>query len=149
MNERGAAPIEFAFGVAILLVPTLLIVLALPLWVERTSLARSIAREAGRAVVTAGSADEGRDHVRVLVETMTANHGVAPEDVAVCQVAHDPSRSPPPTCGTVSRLERGTAVTTRVTVRLPGLSIPGMGETTEFHRTVSHTEHVERYRSLP
>lgn len=149
MSEAGAAPIEFAFGVAVLLVPTLLIVLALPLWVERTSFARSLAREAGRALVTADSAADGQAHVRVLVDTMIANHSIEPEDVTLCQVAHERTRPAPSTCEPVPRLERGTAVTTRVTVRLPGLTIPGTGDPAGFHRTVSHTEHVERYRSLP
>lgn len=149
-SERGAVPIEFAVGIAVLLVPTLVLVLSLPQWVERTSLATAVAREAGRAVVVAPTAADGIAAAHALAATMTVNHGLDPQDVTLCLVAHPADVPAPSGCGSVTRLERGMAVTTRVTVALPGTRIPAIGTASDgFQRTVTHTEEVDRYRSLP
>lgn len=150
MIERGSVPIEFAAGIAVLLVPTVVLVLALPQWVERTSLATAVAREAGRTVVTADGAGEGIEAAVSLAGTMAANHGVDPQDVVLCFVSHPAGTAPPSGCGSVTDLQRGMAVTTRVTVRLDGITIPGTGRASDgFERTVTQTETVDRYRSLP
>jgi len=80
-REAGFVATEFAFGVAVLVLPVALLVLTFPRWSERQVTARVIGREVARRAARDGVCD--RDAARALGATMARNLGVAPTDVSV------------------------------------------------------------------
>ncbi|MGH2732609.1 MAG: hypothetical protein ACRDJG_06700 [Actinomycetota bacterium] len=130
-REAGYIALELALGVALLLFPVALLVIALPTWSERKSMAELVAREAARIAAVSLSLDQGRNAGRQVVE----NHGVDMGDVSG------------PTFTPDSSLARGGRVTAEVTVRVPLIAIPGIAEAASFAWTTSHTERVDQYRS--
>lgn len=121
-------------GVSLLLVPTAVLVLALPTWVERQSLARVAAQEAARAVVLADDATLGEGAARAVVARTARNHGLTPGAVAV---------------RIEGGLRRGGVVTAVVSVRVPATTLPGLTGVAPFTVSSRHSERVDRYRSLP
>jgi hypothetical protein len=134
-REDGFVATEFALGVGLLLLPVTMLVLTLPTWSERQTTARAMAREAGRAVAATGVCRPGlADDV---VKTMARNLDLAAEDVSV---RLDCAGGP---------LEPGSDLEVAVTVRMPAVSIPGIGAVGEWSWTASHREPVDQYASLP
>lgn len=133
-EEAGGIPIEFALGIGVLVLPVALLVVLLPTWVERQSAARLAAREAARAVVLADAMDAGVAAGEDAVARIAANHGIDPDDFAVTFAGS---------------LARGDTVTATLAARFPATVFPGVGEAAGFTWTVTHTEHVDRYRSFP
>ena len=56
----GFVALELAAGVAVLVLPVVMLVASLPGWFDRQSTARQAAREAARAITLAGWCDEAR-----------------------------------------------------------------------------------------
>lgn len=148
-RDAGYVAMELALGLGLLVLPMALLALSFPAWVEHQSLATAAAQEAARAVVISASAEQGEITARRLVSEIAANNGLSADGLQVCFATHRGGRRAPTDCGAVE-LQRGAAVTAHVQVRLPALSLPGLGVSLgEVVRTVSHTEHVDRYRGLP
>lgn len=106
------------------------------------------AQEAARAAVLAPDPAAAAADGAALVATVAANHGVPADDVGICWAVHG-AGSPPPPCTGLVALDRGGAVTARVTVELPAIALPGLDVTLgSVARTVVHTELVDRYRSF-
>lgn len=81
MDERGSAPIEFAAGVLLLLIPVVLLVVSFAPALERGVLARSLAADIGRSVALAGGSVSDADLVgwnRRVQES-----GATPDEVVV------------------------------------------------------------------
>lgn len=139
MSERGSAPIEFAVGVLVLLVPVALLVLSFGPALERRVLARSLAVDVARALVVSGGAVSEESVLRFsrLIETS----GVSQASVRV-GVCGSPSR--PVEMIDECSLGGRTAVEVEVEVDVPRL-LPGIPE------VVSHTytEPLDPYRSTP
>ena len=148
-RDAGYVAIELTLGLGLLLLPMALLALSFPAWIDRQALAMAAAQEAARAIVVSASAEEGEATARRLVAEIAANNALAVGGLTVCFVTH-PADLPAPTgCGPIE-LRRGGAVTAHVRVRLPAVSLPGVGISLgEVVPTVSHTELVDRYRGLP
>ena len=135
-REGGFVVVELAAGIAFLVLPVALLVLALPSWAERQSVARVVAREVGRTVARDGrcSADDARQ----LAAVVAVNHGLAGDDVSV-------------TLGCVpgAPLPAGGLVVVAATVREPGLRVPGIGRVGDWSFTARHAEPVDRYAGVP
>lgn len=147
-SESGYAALELVLGIGLILMPVALLVLSLPGWVERTSLARTAAREAARMVVTADDPTNALELAATLVERIAENHGVRAEDVGTCVSVHAAGTAPPSTCTGPAMITRTDAVTVHVSVRLPALLLPGSpARVPSSTRTLVHTERVDRYRT--
>lgn len=147
-SESGYAALELALGIGLILMPVALLVLSLPGWVERSSLARTAAREAARLVVTAEDPANALEQATALVERIAENHGVRAEDVGACFSVHAAGTAPPSTCTGPAMITRMDAVTVHVSVRLPALTLPGShAQVPSSTRTLLHTERVDRYRT--
>lgn len=133
-GERGQVPVELALAVGLLVLPVAILVVSLPVWIERQSAARVAAQEAARAVVLADSWAEGTRRGALVAEQVASNHGIPPGEVSV---------------GFRGELERGAEVAALVRVRMPALALPAIGAVGEWSWTVSHTEQVDLYRSFP
>jgi hypothetical protein len=134
-QDAGFIAIELAIGIGLLLFPVAMLVLTLPTWSERQTAARSIARETARVAAVAGECDEGA--ARRLGLTMASNLGL-PTNAVVVELD----------CATGSPLPRGGVVTSRVTARMPAVTIPGIGGVGGWSWTAVHHEPVDQYRSL-
>ncbi len=130
-GNDGFTAIELTLGLAVLLIPTALLVLTLPTWIEIESGARAAARSAARAAVL--SDDLG--HIQAHAEAVASN-----------QLGFRR--------GALDRLELGGslvpggAVEARVTVTYPALDIPLVGAVGSFRHTTTHREPVDLHRSF-
>ena len=135
-RERGFVVVEFVAGIAFLVLPVALLVLSLPSWAERQSVARVVAREVGRTVARDGRCSAG--DAQQLATVVAVNHGLAARDVSV-------------TLGCVQGavLPAGGFVVVAATVSEPGLRVPGIGSIGEWSFTARHAEPVDRYAGVP
>ena len=133
-GEQGYVAAELALGVGLLVFPIAMLVLTLPTWSERQSVARAIAREAARTITVGGTCDPGA--ARDIGATMAGNLGLR----GGVDVALD--------CSSGARLRRGGTVTASVTVRMPAVEIPGIGAAGAWSWTARHSEPVDQYRSF-
>jgi hypothetical protein len=131
-DDRGFVATELVGGIAVLLIPVALLVLSLPTWAERQSVARVVAREVGRTVARDGRCTAGE--ARRLTAVIARNHGLAARDVTVTLG-----------CAPGTLLSGGGSIEVAVTVREPGLRIPGIGRVGQWSFTARHAEPVDRY----
>ncbi len=133
--QRGAAGIELPLLLGLVILPFALLILTIPQWVERQTAARDAAAEIGRwSVVQPGGDGGGRADAEVLLRRIEAAHGLRPGALAL---VGDPAGS----------LAPGSAVTVRVSVDLPGPTVPGLGALGLGRWTAEHTERVPDYVS--
>ena len=131
MNRRGFVAVEFVAGVALLLVPALLLVASLPTWSEREHAATVAAREAARYAAQQWPSDTDGQAVAVAL-LAAANYGVPARDL---EVTMD------------SNVDRGGQVRATVTIVMPAIVVPGMGAHGAWHWTTSYAVRVDDYRS--
>lgn len=135
-RQRGFAALELAAGVAVLVLPVALLVAGLPEWAARQSLARQAAREAARVVALAGACDTAVAD-RVVGDVRAGAHLDAGElGVALECVPDRP-------------LPRDGVVTVRVTVAMPALAVPLVGNVAGWRWTAVHRQPVDPYGSIP
>lgn len=132
-SERGTAAIETPLALLLLLVPVALMVITVPAWPERQTVARAAATQAARTAVLADSWDEATAAGEDAVARSGANYGLPAGDLTV---------------EWEGTLARGGTVTARITVRMPALVVPGLGRIGAWSWTASHSELVDRYRSF-
>jgi hypothetical protein len=130
--ERGFVAIEFALAVGLLLLPVVMLVAALPSWVEREHAATVAAAEAAGAAVRAYPGDGGPDARSAALDTLH-DYGITATDIDVVVVRDDHARG-----GTVS---------VRVTVTMPALVVPGVGAIGGFHWSRVQSRRIDDYRS--
>lgn len=131
-REDGAATLELTLGIAVLVLPMVLLVAMLPLWLERESVASLAAREAARAFVLAHEPAEAVPQAQALARRIAQDHGIAPADFTV-RVA--------------GALEWGATATVSASVRVPVVTLPVLGAVGGFTITREHHEIVDPYRS--
>ena len=131
-RESGFVATEFAFGIALLVVPVAMVVLSMPRWAERQATARVIAREVARRAARDAWCDDAA--AQDLSETMARNLGVSPDELDVALECVD---------GTA--LVAGGDVEARVTVSMPGVKIHAFGSIGEWSWTARHREPVDVY----
>jgi hypothetical protein len=150
-NERGAAPLELALGVGLLMIPVALAVLSFGPWMERRTFARLAAAEASRSVVV----DDGATRVAFdQIAAMATNHGFDLDAVRIGLCGATPralSAGGASACPLV--LTRGSSVVARVEVDVPLIVLPwrdGSGNRAAVGGVVTSFEHesfVDLYRS--
>ena len=133
-DERGAVAVELPAALGLFLLPVALLVITIPAWPERQTVARAAAIEAARSAVLAGSWEAGTQAGDEAVSQAARNYGLDPGDLTV---------------DWDGVFARGGSITARVTVRIPALALPGLTTIDAWSWTASHTERVDDYRSLP
>lgn len=133
-SDRGAAPLELALGLGLILIPAAVVALSVAPVFEHYNLARRAAAEAARTMVLSIGDPEAEAHA--VIDQLASGHGVAPEAVTVSFCG-----------GGGCSLARGTIVTVEVAVRVPQVSayLP-LGD---FTVRAAHSEQVDPYRSRP
>ncbi len=133
-GAAGSAAVECSAGIALLLLPVVLLVALVPTWAERQGLARVAARDAARGVALVGWCD------RAGADAVVADHtGDLPADAARLDLDCTPG----------APLARGGAVTARVTVAMPALVVPALGVGPGWQWTAVHRHPVDPYGSRP
>ena len=135
-GEAGFAALELSAGVALLVLPVVLLVAGLPQWVERQDVARGAARDAARVVALRGWCDRGAAQQRVEQAAVDGGLGAGALHVTL-------------DCRDATPLARGGRVTARVSVAMPVLAIPMIGSTGSWGWTAEHREPVDPYGSRP
>lgn len=135
-GESGFAALELSAGVALLVLPVVLLVAGLPRWVERQDVARGAARDAARVVTLHGWCDRAAARQRVEQAAIAGGLGAG-----ALQVTLD--------CDDGVPLARGGRVTARVAVAMPMLAVPMIGSTGSWRWTAEHREPVDPYGSRP
>mgnify|MGYP003134334180 CR=1 FL=1 len=133
-RDAGAAAIELPLAVGLLLMPIAVVVMLVPQWPERQTVARSAAKEAATLYANAPSRSAGIELAQASVAQAAANHGL------------------PPTALTVAlggEWCRACTVTASVTVDIPAVAVPFAGTVGAFSYTSSSSARIDDYRSLP
>ena len=129
-GDRGSTSIELPLAVGLILLPIAARVMIIPQWPERQTVATAAAKEAATLYATAGSPDGGAQAAQLAVTQAAANYGL-------------PSL----------RLEltgqwcRGCTVTARVTVDIPTVRLPLLGDVGGTFWTATSSSRVEDFAS--
>ena len=142
-GDGGFTAVEWTVGIAVLILPAVLIALSVAGWVQRTSMARTIAQESARALVLADSVEEGEVLATTVAREIAANYGLDASNW--CDVPAD---------GCVSMVlsgdfVRGGVIRVVVEVPVPAIFVPFIGEVGAFQWGTSHAERIDDYRSFP
>jgi hypothetical protein len=113
-----------------------LLVVSLPAWFDRQSVARQGARDAARVVVLDG-------WCRPEVAAAAADRIARGSDLEAGDVRVELD------CAVGAALGRDRTVTARVTVAMPGLSVPLVGSVGGWEWTAAHAEPTDPYASRP
>lgn len=155
-SERGAAPLELALGVGVLMIPVALAVLSFGPALERRTFARLAAAEAARAVVVSGG-----DSAAAIaqISAMASNHNIPLGDVRVGLCNAAPGTLPGGASACPAELLPAAAeaapgsrpmVEAVVEIDIPLINL-GFWNTSVGGVTISfeHQAPVDLYRSLP
>ncbi len=128
-GERGSALLELPFVLGLIVLPFALLVLQLPIWVERQMAAGDAAAEIARSVVVHGAeVDEGE-----LLAAIESAHGLKPGSLTGFRL----------TPGLA-----GEAVVVEVTVEIPAITLPVFGSIGRGSWTATHVERMPDHGSL-
>ena len=130
-GDRGSAAVELPLAVGLILLPVAVLVMVIPQWPERQTIATAAAKEAATLYATGDSPAEGAAAATTAVEQAAANYGLPG-----------------------LRLElsgdwcRGCDVTARVTVDIPAMRVPTIGSIGGMSWTAASSARVEDYASM-
>ncbi len=138
--QAGFAAAEWAVGLALIVLPLVMIVGSVAPWHARQTMAREISQEAARSLALAADWEAGLASSNRLAATIAANYGLDEGDWGFVIIGTDPAGM---------GLVRGVDVVVEVRVRIPALTIPGIGSLAEVWWHTRHVEHVDDFRSFP
>ena len=130
-DVRGFVTAEFAAAVAVLLLPTLLLVATMPEWAERRHAAIVAARTAAEYEADVWPADRSADAAAVA-RVIVTSYGVPADDLSVAMTYDS---------------RRGGEIVARATVRLPAISVFGAASIGAWSYTAVHHRRVDDYRT--
>lgn len=138
-NEHGYVALEFAFAMGMLVLPTALVVLQIPGYLEQkdrvTSVAAIVAQECANKASTVGRGQE--------IATETAQYEID------ASTTLDRATLVGATCEFDSGAVRpGTHVRSSVSVAVPAAAIPGIPQELSWTMTSTHDAIVPKYRSV-
>jgi hypothetical protein len=139
-SESGFAAAEWVVALGLIVLPMVMIVGSIAPWLARQTMGREISQEAARSVVLAADWETGGFAASTVAEAIVANYGLTAEDWDLVSIRTEPD-------GAV--FGRGADVVVEVRVRVPALTIPGVGSVAEVWWHTTHVEHVDDFRSFP
>lgn len=134
-RDAGFAAVEFVAGIALLVLPMVILIVSLPVWAETQSSARVVVREAARILAGADDDATGRAAATAMAGRVADNLGV--ELISGPRFEGSVEGAP----------GQESEVAAAVTVRLPLLALPLLADLTAVEWTVEHREPVDAYRS--
>ena len=131
--DRGSTSVEMPLAVGVLLLPIAVIVMVVPQWPERQTIARATAKDAATIYANAADAASGAELALATVEQAGANHGL-PSGALTVELS--------------GQWCRACTVTASVTVDIPAIDVPFAGTVGAFTYTASSSARIDDYRSL-
>jgi hypothetical protein len=132
-GDRGTAAIELPLAVGLLLLPISMVVMLVPQWPERQTVARAAAKDAATVYANAPDIATGAELARASVEQAALNHGL-PASALTVHLGGEWCRA----C----------TVTATVTVDIPAVDVPLVGTVGSFTWTASSSARIDDYRDL-
>lgn len=132
-RDRGTAAVEMPLAVGLLLLPIAMIVMLVPQWPERQTVASAAAKDAATVYANATDPTSGAERALTVVAEAAANHGLAPGALTL--------RLAGAWC-------RACTVTAEVTADIPAVDIPFAGTVGSFTWTASSSARVDDYRAF-
>lgn len=132
-GDRGAAAIEMPLAVGLLLLPISMIVMLIPQWPERQTVASAAAKDAATIYANASDPASGAAEAIASVAQAAANYGLPPGALTV-QLGGEWCRA----C----------TVTATVTVDIPAINVPFAGTVRSFTWSATSSARLDDYRSL-
>jgi hypothetical protein len=132
-GEAGTAAVEMPLAVGLLLLPIVMIVLLVPQWPERQTIARAAAKEAASLYANAPDAASGAAQARAAVAQAAANHALPAGAMTVALGGQ--------WC-------RACTVTASVTIDIPAVAVPAVGTFGGFAWSASSSARIDDYASM-
>lgn len=138
-HERGYVALEFALGMGLLVLPTALILLQIPTYLEQHDRVSAIAATVSQAC--AARAESIEDGQRIATQTaseeLISSTSLSKSSIrsASCKYEDDV-------------LVPGTVVQSTISIDVPGAIIPGLPQNTIWTMTESHSSVIPKYRSV-
>ena len=133
-DDRGVSgALDMTLAVGLIMLPIVMLVASIPRWVETRSMAELAAQEAARVVVLSDQLAAGQAAGEAMARQIATNHGIDGSSLSVSYAGV---------------LDWGQEISASVTVPMPLLSIPLIGEFAVTDYTAEHTERVDDYRSF-
>lgn len=138
--EHGFAAAEWVVALGLIILPMIMIVGSVAPWLARQTMAEVMTQEAARTVALADDWTSGVEVAEQTIETIAQNYGLETADWEIESIRTEPAGS---------LLVRGVDVIVEVRVRVPALTVPGIGSVAEVWWPTRHVEHVDDFRSFP
>lgn len=132
-GDRGAAAVEMPLAVGLLLLPISVVVMMVPQWPERQTVARAAAKDAATVYANAPDATTGAALAQASVAQAAVNHGLPAEALTV---------------NLGGEWCRACTVTASVTVDIPAIDVPFAGTVGAVAWTATSSARIDDYRSL-
>ena len=133
-GDRGAAAVELPLAVGLLLLPISMVVMLVPQWPERQTVASAAAKDAATIYANASDPATGAAQAQTSVAQAAANYGLPPGALTVLLGGE--------WC-------RACTVTASVTVDIPAIHVPFAGTVGSFTWTATSSARIDDYRSIP
>jgi len=132
---------EWMVALGLIVLPLIVLLASVQVWLDRKAVAEALANEAARAVAIAVDHSTAVQAVDLLESRQEARLGVpasaCPSDGGCLHVRMS------------GNAETGGEVRSEVSVFMPGIIIPFIGEISGTWWTTGHTEMIDPYRVLP
>ncbi len=133
LRDRGTAAIEMPLAVGLLLLPIAIVVMVVPQWPERQTVASAAAKDAATVYANAADPESGAASALAVVAQAAANHGL-PAGALSLQLDG-------PWC-------RACTVTASVAADIPAVDVPFAGTVGSFTWTARSSARIDDYRSI-
>ena len=140
LRDGGFAAAEWVVALGLIMLPMAMLVASIAPWIARQTMAREITQEAARTIVLAENLAGGRVAAEQLADAVLSNYGLTGDDFSFVSIRLEPEGD---------SLARGVDVVVEGRVRVPALTIPGIGSIAEVWWNIRHIEHVDDFRSFP
>lgn len=134
--------VSFLLGMTFLVVPALMLMLAAPVWLSRSTDASDEAHAAVRALTLSPNWTEGESAAAQAVADQMSNEGVPSSDVTASYTYTLPAGE---AVGDDGTLPPGTVVTASVTVLVPAGYLPALGTYASVHYTATYSGTIDAF----
>jgi hypothetical protein len=141
-GEAGSMTVSFVLGMTFLVIPSLMLMLAAPVWEARSTDASDEAHAAVRALALSPDWSEDQTNAAQALADAIADEDIPSGDVSASYTYTLPAGG---TMGADGSLPPGTLVTVAVTVVVPAGFIPGIGTYASVHHTATYSGTIDLY----
>jgi len=138
-SEVGYVALEFALAMGLLVLPTALILLQIPGYLEKNDRSKAMASEVARACASQASSVAQGDQIADLVAT---------EEMGASSTLQNAQLADASCIFESASLEPGTRVTSSVSVQVSSPVIPGLPASADWTIRKNHTAVIPKYRSF-